>query len=453
LRDVRCPASGAGQFCRIAPRPYGLQPSAFSLQPFAFDERSRVEDIPVFAYVAPGAGSRPSRPETDREGSAMQFEFSTAGKVIFGPGALARLPEAVAGLGKKALVLTGSSSRFLDRAMKSLESAGIFMEPVRVPGEPTLNFVRATTAICRSARSEFVIGLGGGSAMDAAKAVAALSPATGDVLEYLEVIGDAKPVKFPPLPVIAIPTTAGTGSEVTRNAVLSSPDHRMKVSLRSPLMIPRIALVDPELTLDCPARLTANAGLDAFSQLLEAYVSPKATPFTDVYCRDGLRFAAASLKEAFFTGNDVAARTRMSLASLFGGFALANAGLGAIHGLAAPLGGMFLVPHGAACAALLPAVVEANVKALTEGRGESRFLERFSQASRMVMAKSDAQAVDLGPWLRALCSELKIQPLRQHGVLPEDFEGVAEAALGTSSMQSNPVQLTLDELVEALAKS
>jgi alcohol dehydrogenase class IV len=383
----------------------------------------------------------------------MQFEFSTAGRVIFGPGALARLPEVVAGLGKKALVLTGSSSRFLDRAMKGLESAGVYMEPVRVPGEPTLSFVRATTAICRSARSEFVIGLGGGSAIDAAKAVAALAPATGDVLDYLEGIGEGKQIKFQPLPVIAIPTTAGTGSEVTRNAVLSSPDHRKKVSLRSPMMIPRAALVDPELTLDCPARLTAYAGLDAFSQLLEAYVSPKATPFTDVYCRDGLRFVAASIREAFFTGNDMAARTRMSLASLFGGFALANAGLGAIHGIAAPLGGRFLVPHGAACSALLPAAVEASVKALAEGRGEPRFLERFAQAARMAIGRADAQAADLAPWLRNLCSELKVQTLKQHGVLPEDLEGIATAALEAASIQGNPVQLTIEELVTALAKS
>jgi alcohol dehydrogenase class IV len=383
----------------------------------------------------------------------MQFEFATAARVIFGPGALTRLPEVVAGLGKKALVLTGSSSRYLDRVMRSLESSGVFVEPVRVPGEPTLSFVRATTAICRTARSEFVIGLGGGSAIDAAKAVAALAPANGDVLEYLEVIGEGKQIKLPPLPVIAVPTTAGTGSEVTRNAVLSSPDHRLKVSLRSPLMIPRAALVDPELTLDCPARLTAYTGLDALSQLLEAFVSLKATPFTDVYCRDGMRFAAVSIKEAFFTGNDIAARTRMSLASLFGGFALANAGLGAVHGLAAPLGGMFMVPHGAACSAVLPSVVEANVKALSEGRGEQRFLERFAQAARVVMAKADAQAADLAPWLRNLCTELKVQTLRQHGVLPEDHEGIATAALETASMQGNPVQLTLDDLITALSKA
>jgi len=383
----------------------------------------------------------------------MQFEFSTAARVIFGPGAVGRLPEVVAGLGRNALVVTGSSSRYLDRAAKVLEPAGVFVEPVRVPGEPTLSFIRATTAICRTARSEFVIGLGGGSAIDAAKAVAALAPATGDVLDYLEVIGEGKPIKFPPLPVIAIPTTAGTGSEVTRNAVLGSADHRMKVSLRSQMMIPRAALVDPELTLDCPARLTAYAGLDALSQLLEAFVSPRANPFTDVYCRDGLRFVAVSLRDAFFTGNDIAARTRMSLASLFGGFALANSGLGAVHGLAAPLGGMFLLPHGAACAAVLPGVVEANVKALSEGRGERRYLDRFTQAARIVTARTDAQAVDLAPWLAGLCSELKVQNLRQHGVLPEDHESLAAASMTTTSMQGNPVQLTMDELVTVLAKA
>lgn len=209
-----------------------------------------------------------------------------------------------------------------------------------------------------------VIGLGGGSVLDAGKAIAALVTNLGNVFDYLEVIGKGQPLVNAPLPFIAIPTTAGTGTEVTRNAVLGSPAHGVKVSLRSPMMLPSLAIVDPELTYGLPPEITASSGLDALTQLIEPFVSVKANPMTDAICREGIRHAAKSLRTVYHNGADASAREGMSLASLFGGLALANAALGAVHGFAGPLGGMLNAPHGAICAKLLPLVMEVNIKVL-----------------------------------------------------------------------------------------
>jgi alcohol dehydrogenase class IV len=229
---------------------------------------------------------------------------------------------------------------------------GITGESFPIHGEPTVDLVRHGTRLARDTGCDLVIALGGGSAIDAGKAIAALLANGGDPLDYLEVVGQAKPLSRPSAPFIAIPTTAGTGSEVTRNAVLASPEDGVKASLRSPHMLPALAVVDPELTLDLPQALTASTGLDALTQLIEPYVSNRANPMTDLYCVEGLRVAASALRRAWRDGHDLAARTDMSFASLLGGLALANAGLGAVHGFAAPLGGMFDAPHGALCATL-----------------------------------------------------------------------------------------------------
>lgn len=194
----------------------------------------------------------------------------------------------------------------------------------------------------------------------------------GDPLDYAEVIGHGRPLERRSLPLIAIPTTAGTGAEVTRNAVIGSPEHRVKVSLRSPLMLPEVAIVDPELTRDLPPALTASTGLDALTQLIEPLVSCRTNPLTDALCRSGIQRAARSLRRAVEHGEDLVAREDMSLASLFSGLALANAALGAVHGLTGPLGGMFEASHGALCASLLPAVMEANVRALRHRAGTPR---------------------------------------------------------------------------------
>ena len=253
-----------------------------------------------------------------------------------------------------------------------------------------------------------VIGLGGGSVMDTGKAIAALVTNPGDMFDYLEVIGKGQPLVHAPLPYLAIPTTAGTGAEVTRNAVLESPEQNVKVSLRSPLMLPRLALVDPELTYNLPPEITASSGLDALTQLIEPFVSVKANPMTDAICREGMQHAARSLRRAYENGADEEAREGMSLASLFGGLALANAALGAAHGFAGPLGGMLHAPHGVLCARFLPLVMEANLKALERRQPEHPALGRYAEIAQILTGEKSATALDGIEWTSELVEALKI---------------------------------------------
>jgi alcohol dehydrogenase class IV len=273
----------------------------------------------------------------------------------------------------------------------------------------------------------------------------------GEVIDYLEVIGKGQPLTQPPLPFIAIPTTAGTGSEVTRNAVLGSPEHRVKVSLRSPLMSAKVAIVDPELTLGLPREVTATTGMDALTQCLEAYVSCKANPLTDAFCIEGLRRAARSLRRACMEGGDLTARTDMALASLYSGIALAHAGLGAVHGFAGPLGGMFPAPHGALCAALLPHVVEANLGALRNREPHNPTLGRFHEIAPWLMQDPSATIEDAVAWLKQLQSDLGIPRLGHWGIGPTHFPEILPKAAAASSMNGNPLKLEEAELQSILA--
>jgi len=269
----------------------------------------------------------------------MRFEFATAGRIVFGAGTLGEIGDLAADKGHRVFLVTGKN---LDRAtplIEQLKKQGITITQFSIPGEPTTELVLTAVESARRAASDFVIAMGGGSVMDAGKVVAAMLTNGGELMDYLEVIGRGQPLREKPAVFIAIPTTAGTGAEVTRNAVLDSPQHRVKVSMRSPLMLPDLALIDPELTYSIPPDITAVTGLDAFTQLLEAYVTAQANPLTDGICREGLQCAARSLKIACLDGKNTGARRDMCLASLFGGLALANAKLGAVHGFAGPLGG------------------------------------------------------------------------------------------------------------------
>ena len=277
----------------------------------------------------------------------MRFEFATATRVIFGAGVLREVGPLGSEMGHRALVVMGRSVERAAPLLDVLTAEGMGLVTFSVVGEPTTEVAREGTEQARQAACDLVIGFGGGSALDTGKAIAALLTNGGDPLDYLEVIGKGRPLTQPCAPYIAIPTTAGTGAEVTRNAVLLSPEHRVKVSLRSPLMLPRLALVDPELTVSLPPETTATTGLDAMTQVMEPFVSNKANPLTDALCREGMRCAARSLRRAYEHGDDPVARADMALVSLFGGLALANAKLGAVHGFAGPLGGMFPGPHGA----------------------------------------------------------------------------------------------------------
>ncbi|MBM3851757.1 MAG: iron-containing alcohol dehydrogenase [Verrucomicrobia bacterium] len=380
----------------------------------------------------------------------MRFEFATASRVVFGPGSVAQAGSLARELGRHAFVVTGRDPRRAARLLEALAAAPIATTACSVGGEPSTDDVVRATAQARAAGCDCVIGFGGGSAIDTAKAVSALLTNGGELADYLEVIGRAQPLARAAAPGLAIPTTAGTGAEVTRNAVLFSPPHRVKVSLRSLHLLPRIALVDPELTHDLPPALTAATGLDALTQLIEPYTSCRAQPLTDALCVEGLRRAARSLRRACDDGRNAAARTDLALASLFGGFALANAGLGAVHGFAGPIGGLFAAPHGAVCAALLPHVMAANLGALHARAPQSEMIRRYDEVARLLTGAPHATAVDGVRWVAALVADLGIRPLSACGLTPARHSEVVAAAARSSSMKANPIALTDDELAAIL---
>jgi alcohol dehydrogenase class IV len=374
------------------------------------------------------------------------FEFATATRIIFGAGTISQAGPLAKEFGCQALVVTGRDGTRAKRLLDALREVEVRGVPFAVNGEPDLEVVRQGVALGRRERCDVVVGFGGGSALDSAKAIAAMLTNDGDVLDYLEVIGGGKALSGSPAPLLAIPTTAGTGSEVTRNAVLASPEHRLKVSLRSPLMLPKAALVDPELTWDLPPALTASTGLDALTQLIEPYVSGRANPMTDGLCVEGIGRAARSLRAAFENGRNAAAREDMALASLFGGLALANAGLGAVHGLAGVIGGMFAAPHGAICAALLPHVMAANLAALRSREATNPALPRYAEVAQLLTGRSNALANTGVEWVTRLASDFKIPKLGAYGLKPQHTADLVEKSRNASSMKANPIVLTSEEL-------
>ncbi len=380
----------------------------------------------------------------------MQFTFQTPGKIVFGRDTARQLPEHVARRGRAPLVVTGATPDRHKALLDALRAAGLAVTVYPVAGEPGVETAVAGACIAREAGCDLVLGLGGGGALDTAKAVAALATNREDVFTYLEVVGAGQPLSERPLPLFAAPTTAGTGAEATANAVLTVPEARVKVSLRSPMLLPELALVDPLLSATMPPAVTAATGLDALTQLLEAFVSAKANPMTDALCREGLRRAARALPAAYADGTDLAAREDMALASLWGGMALANAKLGAVHGFAAPLGGLFDAPHGQVCASLLPFVTAANIRALRARDQGSPALAAYAEAAALVTGAPSATPEDAATWLAATCRRLDAPSLAALGVTRADILAVVEKAARASSMQGNPVALTEAELAAIL---
>ncbi len=383
----------------------------------------------------------------------MRFEFSTAGRIVFGPGTLGELGGALREQGaRRVLIVHGANAQRANPILKIASEAGIDRAQFSVPCEPTTVIVTEGARLAREAACDGVIGFGGGSAIDAAKAIAGLAANPGELMDYLEIIGGGRPLTKPALPWIAIPTTAGAGTEVTRNAVIISPENRVKVSLRSPLLLPKLAVVDPELTRDLPPAITATTGLDALTQLIEPYVCTRANPMTDGLCLEGMHRVARSLRRAFEAGAaDGAAREDMALASLFGGLALANAGLGAVHGFAAPIGGMFpQAPHGAVCAALLPHVMRVNLRALRERAPASTALHRYDHVARILTGSDKASADDGVAWVADLCAALQIPKLGFHCITGADIPLLVQNGSRASSMKPNPIALTSEELSEIL---
>ena len=378
------------------------------------------------------------------------FQFATATRILFGAGTIRQLGPLAAQLGRHALLVTGRNANRAAPLIPLLQEHHVDCLSFCVPGEPDLATIDQGTQLARSEKCDLVISLGGGSALDSGKAIAALLTNQGDALDYLEVVGRGKSIANPSLPFVAIPTTAGTGSEVTRNAVIASLEHRTKASLRSPHMQARIAIVDPELTYGLPPALTAATGMDALTQLIEPFVSCRANPLIDPLCLDGIARVARSLPVAFGQGANPAAREDMALASLFGGLALANAGLGAVHGFAGPIGGMFDAPHGAVCAALLPHVITANINALRTRQPQHQALGRYQQIATLLTADAAAPPEAAAASITQLVQQLQIPSLRTYGLAAADIPEIVERACEASSMKANPLPLTRNELAEIL---
>lgn len=382
----------------------------------------------------------------------MNFEFATAGRLLFGAGTVRQVPEALEKIGRRPLLVVGGDRRRSAPVSMGLHERGINVVVVSVTGEPTTDLVVDGARVAVNNDCDSVIGMGGGSVIDAAKAIAALITNRDDIMTYLEVIGDGRPLTSAPVPWIAVPTTAGTGAEVTKNAVLTSREHRVKVSLRHPQMLPQLAVIDPELTVSMPPAVTASTGLDALTQVLEPYVSIQANPLTDALCREGLKRAGRSLQAAYERGEDLNAREDMAIASLFGGLALANAKLGAIHGFAAVIGGLLEAPHGFVCAGLLPHVVSANLAALRR-RGPGHLLFRYETAARLLCGNPQASAEDGVVWLKKKCQNLRVPGLAEYGLQQGHFSEIVRRAQQTSSIKGNPVQLTAEEMRDILSQA
>lgn len=382
----------------------------------------------------------------------MRFEFATASRILFGTGTLGEVSPAAAGLGRRALVVTGSAER-CGTLFELLHQANLEVIPFPIQGEPSTSSVLEGVRTARAFHIDVIIGMGGGSALDTAKAVAVMLTNPGDIFDYLEVIGRGQTLTRAPLPCLAIPTTAGTGAEVTRNAVIFSPDHHLKISLRSPYLLPRLAIVDPELTYSLPPELTASTGMDALTQLIEPFVSNASNPVTDSICREGIRRVSRSLLQACDQPQLPQAREDMALASLFGGMALANARLGAVHGFAGVIGGMYSAPHGAICACLLPIVMAVNIRALQTRADTPTGLERYAEIGQILTGIPRATPEDGARWVRGVTQAIKIPPISEYGLDSSSIPTVVEQTKKSSSLKGNPINLTDGELTSILEQA
>jgi alcohol dehydrogenase class IV len=395
------------------------------------------------------------------------FEFFGVGRIVFGRGQFSRVAELAAPLGRTPLLVYNGDDMgrdgALDRLIELLAAQSIYPTLFRQRGEPTVDDIDRALASARAADCDCVIALGGGSAIDAGKAIAGLMTNGGAALDYMEVVGKGQKIVRPALPWMAIPTTAGTGAEATRNAVIGYTEKRFKASIRSELLLPRVALIDPEIQTGVPPAVTAASGMDALCQLIESYTSTGANPMTDGFAQYGIARVVRGLWRAYINGGDVQAREHMAMAALFSGITLTSAGLGAVHGLAAPLGANFPVPHGVVCARLLPPVIEANVRAL-RAQGPHPDVRRYAWIGEYFigqgkMLTSEERAPGKDPIERliietsALVRDLHIPPLSSFGLTPEHIPEIIALARKSSSMRYNPVDLSDEALTEVLLKA
>lgn len=384
------------------------------------------------------------------------FAFRTAPEILFGRGEARKAPEIAAKLGRRALVVTGQASiersGMLAAMTGALEERGASWSRWIVPREPDTALIDEGARLCREGRFDVVIAVGGGSVLDAGKAVAGLATNDGSAIDFVEEVGGGRSIARPALPIVAVPTTAGSGSEVTRNSVIRVPELAVKRSIRSEHLTPRVAIVDPSLTGAAPRSVAASAGLDALTHLIEAYLSRGAQPTTDALVVPGMRLAVGALRALGEGRADEASSEAMALASLWGGIALANAGLGAVHGLVAPLGGRCSVPHGAACGCLLPATFVVNMEALARRAPGSRALERATEVASLLVRRGEPTPERAAEELDDLRKSLGVEPLRAFGVTAADVAGIS-AGSRAGSMRYNPVELTDAELERIVLQS
>jgi alcohol dehydrogenase class IV len=383
----------------------------------------------------------------------VRLDLAVPGDIRFGAGRVSEVPGALADLGAgRVLVVTGRTTSRADAIRSALNEANISSVVFGVTSEPSIERVRAAVDLLLETGCDAVLGFGGGSPLDVAKAVAVLATSGTDPLEHLEVIGAGRPIERPGLPCVAVPTTAGTGSEVTRNSVLSGSG--VKASLRSPLLLPKVALVDPDLLVGVPKPTIAASGMDALSQLIEPLLSQRANPFTDALAREGIRRSARSLRRAYDEGmEDPGVREDLAMASLFSGICLANSGLGAVHGLAAAAGARLSAPHGAVCAAVLAAAIDVNLRALRDRAPDHQAVQRITEVATLFTGRPDATAEDAIFWLQELTAVLSIPGLASYGLAEAEIDAVVAAAQKASSMRGNPIELGDQEVSEIVTRS
>jgi alcohol dehydrogenase class IV len=383
----------------------------------------------------------------------VRLDLAVPGDIRFGAGRVSEVPGALADLGAgRVLVVTGRTTSRADAIRSALNEANISSVVFGVTSEPSIERVRAAVDLLLETGCDAVLGFGGGSPLDVAKAVAVLATSGTDPLEHLEVIGAGRPIERPGLPCVAVPTTAGTGSEVTRNSVLSGSG--VKASLRSPLLLPKVALVDPDLLVSVPKPTIAASGMDALSQLIEPLLSQRANPFTDALAREGIRRSARSLRRAYDEGmEDPGVREDLGMASLFSGICLANSGLGAVHGLAAAAGARLSAPHGAVCAAVLAAAIDVNLRALRDRAPDHQAVQRITEVATLFTGRPDATAEDAIFWLQELTAVLSIPGLASYGLAEAEIDAVVAAAQKASSMRGNPIELGDQEVSEIVTRS
>ena len=381
------------------------------------------------------------------------FQLCTPTHLHIGEGTLANLPSLAAQLPTPILILTGPRSTRHEPLWKSLSTLPAqHLIPLENQGEPTADHLQMLTQTAREKGARSVIAMGGGSAIDMGKALAAMLTNPQPLTTYLEIIGDAQPLDHPPAPMIAIPTTAGTGAEATRNAVIAIPEANVKVSLRHRSMIPDSVIVDPTLTLSTPPHITAATGLDALTQLIEAFCSNRSHPLTDALCRSGLTQLANALETAYHEGDHLRARSTMAYAALLSGIALTHVGLGSVHGLAGPLGGRLGTPHGDICATLLPTAIQTNIHALHERQPNHSAIAKYDEAAALILNQPNATHHHLCDWIQEMLINMRIPTLQQAGLTPDQFIPTLQQAQQATSMKCNPIELTQNELNHLLEK-